>query len=46
MSLSQPNPRPTPRPTIAVNDLTLDAFCPISREPDYKKCAVRVERLG
>jgi nitrate reductase NapA len=27
----------------AINDLTLDAFCPISKEPDYKKCAVRVE---
>ena len=31
---------------LLVNELTLDAFCPISREPDYKKCAVRVERLG
>ena len=29
--------------TLAINDLTLDAFCPISKEPDYKKCAVRVE---
>ncbi len=28
----------------AINDLTLDAYCPISKEPDYKKCAVRVER--
>lgn len=27
-----------------INDLTLDAFCPISKEPDYKKCAVKVER--
>lgn len=27
-----------------INELTLDAFCPISKEPDYKKCAVRVER--
>ncbi|RMF14529.1 MAG: periplasmic nitrate reductase subunit alpha [Candidatus Dadabacteria bacterium] len=27
-----------------VNELTLDAFCPISKQPDYKKCAVRVER--
>ena len=26
-----------------INELTLDAFCPISKEPDYKKCAVRVE---
>ncbi|AJE02263.1 periplasmic nitrate reductase subunit alpha [Geobacter pickeringii] len=27
-----------------VNDLCLDAFCPISGEPDYKKCAVKVEK--
>jgi nitrate reductase (cytochrome) len=27
-----------------INDLTLDAFCPISKEPDYKKCAVKVEK--
>jgi nitrate reductase NapA len=29
---------------LPVNELTLDAFCPISKQPDYKKCAVRVER--
>ena len=29
--------------TLPINDLTLDAFCPISKEPDYKKCAVKVE---
>jgi len=29
-----------------VNELTLDAYCPISAQPDYKKCAVRVERLA
>lgn len=28
-----------------VNELTLDAYCPISAQPDCKKCAVRVERL-
>jgi nitrate reductase (cytochrome) len=28
-----------------VNELTLDAYCPISAQPDYKKCAVRVERV-
>ncbi|HSA55148.1 MAG TPA: molybdopterin-dependent oxidoreductase [Gemmatimonadaceae bacterium] len=28
-----------------VNRLTLDAGCPISGQPDYGKCAVRVERL-
>ena len=27
-----------------VNKLTLDATCPISRETDYKKCAVRVAK--
>ena len=27
-----------------VNKLTLDATCPISRETDYKKCAVKVVR--
>jgi nitrate reductase NapA len=29
-----------------VNRLTLDAYCPISAQPDYAKCAVRLERLG
>jgi nitrate reductase NapA len=29
-----------------VNELTLDAYCPISAQPDYKKCAVRLERVG
>jgi nitrate reductase NapA len=28
-----------------VNKLTLDATCPISKETDFKKCAVRVERV-
>ncbi len=27
-----------------VNQITLDQYDPISKEPDYKKCAVRVER--
>ena len=27
-----------------INELTLDAFCPISKQPDYKKCAVKIER--
>ena len=26
-----------------INEVTLDAYCPMSKEPDYKKCAVRVE---
>jgi nitrate reductase (cytochrome) len=29
---------------LLINDLTLDAFCPISKQPDYKKCSVRVEK--
>jgi assimilatory nitrate reductase catalytic subunit len=29
-----------------VNRLTDDQFDPISREPNYKQCAVRLERLG
>jgi len=29
-----------------INDVTLDAYCPISKQPDYKKCAVRVEKIG
>ncbi len=28
-----------------INLLTLDAMCNISKEPDYKKCAVRIERV-
>ncbi len=30
--------------SLPINDVTLDAFCPFSKEPDYKKCAVKVER--
>jgi assimilatory nitrate reductase catalytic subunit len=29
-----------------VNEVTQDAFDPISHEPNYKQCAVRVERAG
>lgn len=28
-----------------INELTIDAFCPISKQPDYKKCAVRLEKV-
>jgi assimilatory nitrate reductase catalytic subunit len=28
------------------NEVTQSAFDPISREPNYKQCAVRVERTG
>jgi len=31
--------------TLLINELTLDAMDCISKEPDYKKCAVRVERV-
>jgi nitrate reductase NapA len=27
-----------------INAVTLDSYCPISAEPDYKKCACRVEK--
>ncbi|GAA3556119.1 nitrate reductase [Snuella lapsa] len=30
---------------MLINDVTLDAFCPISKQPDYKKCAVKVEKV-
>ncbi len=32
--------------SMLINEVTLDAFCPLSKEPDYKKCAVRVERVS
>ena len=28
-----------------INLVTLDAFCPLSKQPDYKKCAVRLEKV-
>jgi nitrate reductase NapA len=31
--------------TRLINDLTLDAHDPFSKQPDYKKCAVRVAKL-
>jgi nitrate reductase (cytochrome) len=27
---------------VLINKVTLDATCPISKEPDYKKCAVKI----
>jgi nitrate reductase (cytochrome) len=30
--------------SLLINEVTLDAFCPISKQPDYKKCAVNVEK--
>jgi nitrate reductase NapA len=31
---------------IAINSVTLDALDPLSKQPDYKKCAVRVRKRG
>ena len=30
---------------ILINKVTLDATCPISKQTDYKKCAVRVVKV-
>lgn len=30
---------------LPINNLTLDIYDPISKEPDYKKCAVKVEKV-
>jgi nitrate reductase NapA len=32
--------------TKLINDLTLDAYDPFSKQPDYKKCAARVRRIA
>ncbi len=31
---------------LLINRLTLDAYCPVSKEPDYKKCATKVEKYN
>jgi nitrate reductase NapA len=31
--------------SLLINEVTLDAYCPISKQPDYKKCAVRLEKV-
>ncbi|MFQ5602428.1 MAG: molybdopterin-dependent oxidoreductase [bacterium] len=31
--------------TRLVNEVTLDSYCPISKEPDYKKCAVKIAKV-
>jgi nitrate reductase NapA len=31
--------------TRLINRVTLDEFDPMSKEPDYKKCAVAIEKL-
>jgi nitrate reductase NapA len=30
--------------TKLINDICIDAFGPLSKEPDFKKCAVKVEK--
>ncbi|MFO0675322.1 MAG: molybdopterin-dependent oxidoreductase [Polyangiaceae bacterium] len=30
--------------TLRINDLTLEAYDPFSKQPDYKKCAVRIRK--
>jgi len=30
---------------VMINKVTLDAYCPISKQADFKKCAVKVEKL-
>ena len=32
--------------TKLINEVTLEAHCPVSKEPDYKKCAIRIEKVG
>ncbi|EMI53970.1 molybdopterin-dependent oxidoreductase [Rhodopirellula sallentina] len=31
--------------TKMINNVTLEAYCPISKQPDYKKCAARVRKM-
>ena len=33
------------RKPLLINDLTLDEVDPFSKQPDYKKCAVKVTKL-
>ncbi|MFC1865897.1 molybdopterin-dependent oxidoreductase [Chloroflexota bacterium] len=30
---------------VMINNVTLDAFCPISKQTDFKKCAVKLEKM-
>jgi nitrate reductase NapA len=30
---------------ILINKVTLDAYCPISKQTDFKKCAVKIEKV-
>lgn len=31
---------------VLINNVTLDAYCPISKQTDYKKCAVKIEKIS
>ena len=30
---------------VMINNVTLDAYCPISKQTDFKKCAVKMEKI-
>jgi len=30
---------------VMINEVTLDAYCPISKQADFKKCAIRIEKV-
>ncbi len=30
---------------VMINKVTLDAFCPISKQADFKKCAIKIEKI-
>jgi nitrate reductase NapA len=30
---------------VMINEVTLDAYCPISKQNDFKKCAVKMEKV-
>ena len=31
---------------VMINQVTLDAYCPISKQTDFKKCAVKIEKVS
>ena len=45
LDLVVPDPLPFFDETLLVNDLTLDALDPFSKQPDYKKSAVRIRKV-
>ena len=30
---------------VMINQVTLDAYCPISKQTDFKKCAIQIEKV-